>query len=50
LQNEALREKLGRRARLVAQTNHDAAKVRTAFWDTLYTAAKDVRHGTKHEE
>ena len=50
LQNEALREQLGRRARLVAQTNHDAAKVRAAFWDTLCTAAKDVRHGTKHEE
>jgi glycosyltransferase involved in cell wall biosynthesis len=42
LQDEPLREKLGRRARLVAQTNHDAATVRTAFWNTLCIAANEV--------
>jgi glycosyltransferase involved in cell wall biosynthesis len=39
MEDETLREKLGRRARLVAQANHDATKVRPAFWNTLCAAA-----------
>lgn len=44
MENEALRERLGRKARLVAQANHDATKVRPAFWDTLcaYAAAGGI--------
>lgn len=37
--DEPLREQLGRRARHVAQANHDARTVRAAFWDTLCAAA-----------
>jgi glycosyltransferase involved in cell wall biosynthesis len=38
--DESLRESLGRRARLVAQANHDAAKVRPAFWQVLCAVAE----------
>lgn len=41
--DEGLRERLGRRAQQVARTNHDAARVRTAFWDTLCAASRPVR-------
>ena len=37
--DESLREKLGRRAQLVARINHDASRVRPAFWDILCAAA-----------
>jgi glycosyltransferase involved in cell wall biosynthesis len=39
--DEPLREELGRRARHVALANHDAARVRAAFWDTLCAAAEN---------
>ncbi|HJR77235.1 MAG TPA: hypothetical protein VJ805_09685 [Nitrospiraceae bacterium] len=39
IDDETLRARLGRRARLVAQANHDATKVRPAFWNTLCAAA-----------
>ena len=38
--DEPLREALGRRARHVALANHDAARVRAAFWNTLCAAAE----------
>lgn len=38
--DESLRRQLGCRAKVVAQTRHDAATVRTAFWETLRGAAK----------
>lgn len=41
MQEEPLRESLGRKARLVAQANHDATRVRPAFRETLCAAAKD---------
>jgi glycosyltransferase involved in cell wall biosynthesis len=37
--DEPLREHLGRRARHVAQANHDARIVRAAFWDAIRGAA-----------
>ncbi len=40
MQNESLREQLGRRAQQVALARHDASVVRPAFWATLVHASR----------
>lgn len=43
MQNESLREQLGRRAQQVALARHDASVVRSAFWATLFEASRHRR-------
>lgn len=40
ISDQALRERLGRRAQELASERHDAAKVRPMFWEALATATK----------
>jgi hypothetical protein len=40
--DQAARERLGRRAQMLADERHDAARVRPAFWSALAAASRSA--------